>query len=69
MSKEKTPTEKALTIAFDCGQIDGDHSKMWVIDQMVRALLGDDYQKEIDRYEDVDENGHREYEWNCGIAP
>lgn len=33
---------KALSIAFQYGQIDGDHHKAWVIDQMVRALIGND---------------------------
>jgi len=28
----------ALAIAYDYGQVDGDHHKAWVIDQMVRAL-------------------------------
>lgn len=31
---------KALEYAGRYGQIDGAHHKMWVIDQMVRALLG-----------------------------
>lgn len=31
--------QKALEIAHD-GAIDGGHHKMWVIDQMVRALTG-----------------------------
>ena len=30
--------KKALEIAGDYGTIDGGHHKMWVIDQMVRAL-------------------------------
>lgn len=30
--------DKALQIAAEDGCIDGDHHKMWVIDQMVRAL-------------------------------
>lgn len=30
---------KALEYA-EAGQIDGDHHKLWVIDQMVRALTG-----------------------------
>ena len=34
------PVAKALEIASDCGGIDGAHHKMWVIDQMVRALTG-----------------------------
>lgn len=32
--------EKALAIAQTHGSTDGAHSKMWVIDQMVRALTG-----------------------------
>ncbi len=31
---------KALDIALRCSQIDGAHHKLWVIDQMVRALTG-----------------------------
>lgn len=30
----------ALNLAASYGQIDGDHHKMWTIDQMVRALTG-----------------------------
>jgi len=30
--------KKALDIAIEYGDIDGDHHKRWVIDQMVRAL-------------------------------
>lgn len=32
--------EKAKAFAFSYGQEDGAHHKMWVIDQMVRALTG-----------------------------
>lgn len=31
---------KALELAMEYGGIDGGHHKMWVIDQMVRALTG-----------------------------
>jgi hypothetical protein len=31
---------KALAIASEAGMFDGGHHKMWVIDQMVRALTG-----------------------------
>ena len=31
---------KALDFAANYAYIDGDHHKMWVIDQMVRALTG-----------------------------
>jgi hypothetical protein len=32
--------DKALEFAMAFGTEDGDHHKMWVIDQMVRALTG-----------------------------
>lgn len=36
----QTRIEKALDIAASHGGTDGGHHKMWVIDQMVRALTG-----------------------------
>ena len=56
--------EDALGLAWQYGQIDGGHHKMWVIDQMVRVLLGDEYEKWVKEYE-----GDDEYEWDVGIAP
>lgn len=44
---EATGTEKAVEIAIRFGGIDGDHHKAWVIDQMLRALLGDKYEETI----------------------
>ena len=38
--------KKALSYAWSYGQIGGDHHKMWVIDQMVRALLSKEEYKE-----------------------
>lgn len=46
------------------GQIDGSHHKNWVIDQMVRTMLGDNYETFVNWYED-----EGEYEWDTGIAP
>lgn len=59
--------EAALEIAFRFSQIDGDHHKAWVIDQMVRSLTGDKYEEWVENYR-FDENGE-EYEWDEGIAP
>lgn len=62
------------------GQIDGGHHKTWVIDQMVRALLGcpeihdgefgtnDEYEKFVREYCDG-EDGPDTYGWDTGIAP
>lgn len=73
---------EALRIALRYGQCDGGHHKMWVIDQMIRALCGvveDDkpnpeYTKLIRDYEipdaDIDgEDANKEYSWDTGIAP
>jgi hypothetical protein len=37
---DKSKINNALDYANKYGGIDGDHHKMWVIDQMVRALTG-----------------------------
>ena len=62
---------KALQLAFDWGQVDGDHHKMWVIDQMVRALLGDtyEYSQWVKAYQEFDEEGEPQYFWDEGVAP
>lgn len=60
--------QKTLDVAYSHGQTDGAHHKAWVIDQMVRRLLGDDYTEWIKEYkhEDGDDNA---YTWDEGIAP
>lgn len=64
MSIPKGNIEKAVDLAYSFGQIDGAHHKTWVIDQMVRALLGSDYEEWVKKYEDGGE-----YIWETGIAP
>lgn len=66
--KQKETIDKAIDIAYEYGQIDGGHHKMWVIDQMVRTLLKDDYDKFVKEYEEPDKNDDY-YEWDTGIAP
>ncbi len=67
------PTTKgiggALNIALSYGQIDGDHHKTWVIDQMVRALTGKQYKKIVEAYCRVEDNPDDCYTWDEGIAP
>lgn len=60
---------KALQLASDYGQVDGGHHKMWVIDQMVRALLGVEYDQWVEAYKEFDEEGEPRYFWDEGIAP
>lgn len=67
---------KALEIAWQYSQIDGAHHKAWVIDQMVRALCGDEetYKLFIDAYtepfpSEVYPGEMDHYSWDEGIAP
>ena len=62
--------EKALDLAWHYAQIDGSHHRLWVIDQMVRALCGseEEYEKWVRQYTEPDEDGDY-YEWDTGIAP
>lgn len=61
---------KALEIAWRYGQIDGSHHKMWVIDQMARALWGDEkeYKNWVEAYE-TPLTDREHYKWDTGIAP
>ena len=68
MSIETERMEQALTVASCYGGIDGGHHKMWVIDQMVRALLGDSYDEWVAEYQ-TGEDGPNTYSWDEGIAP
>lgn len=62
--------KKALDLAWQYGQIDGDHHKTWVIDQMVRVLCGsqEKYVKWVEAYE-TPLGAEEYYEWDTGIAP
>jgi hypothetical protein len=74
VSTEQVPetTEDRVQLAqeliLDCGQIDGEHHKQWVLDQVLRLLAGDAYGEAIDQYR-VGEDGPSTYEWDEGIAP
>ncbi len=65
---EAEKIEKAVELAVRFGGIDGDHHKAWVIDQMVRMLLGDKYE-EVVKEACNGERGPNTWEWDCGIAP
>ena len=60
--------EAATELAVRYGGIDGDHHKTWVIDQMVRALAGNDYDRIVTDAKSG-EDGPETYDWDCGIAP
>ena len=59
---------EALKIAIQYGGIDGDHHKAWVIDGMVRALVGEEYDRIVAEACNGEE-GPNTYEWDTGISP
>ena len=59
---------KAVQIAVQYGGIDGEHHKNWVIDQMVRVLTGDDYDRVV-REACVGDDGADTFKWDVGVAP
>lgn len=76
----KKRIENALEFLSVWGQVEGDHHKAWVIDQVVRALCGcewnfNDSFFQNEEYKDwvsgycYDDNHVMEYEWDTGIAP
>jgi len=58
----------AMEFASRYGGIDGDHHKTWVIDQMVRALMGDKYEEWV-AAQKAGEDGPDTYDWDEGIPP
>ena len=60
--------EKALEIAARYGGGNEEHHQAWVVDQMVRALTGNNYEAWIDEVKSG-EDGTETYTWNTGIAP
>jgi hypothetical protein len=60
--------ERALEIADDHAGHGEAHHKAWVIDQMLREILGEEYQEWITEWE-FGGHGPRTYEWDKGIAP
>jgi hypothetical protein len=60
--------ELAIEMLMENGTYDGDHHKMWTIDQALRILAGDRYDQLITEYCDG-EDGPDTYEWDEGVAP
>jgi hypothetical protein len=66
----KEAEQSALDIIIQYGGIDGAHHKDWVLDQVVRTLIGDDIKyKEWVSLAKSGEDGENTYEYNEGIAP
>lgn len=65
-----TKIQAAIDCSWTYGGIDGAHHKQWLIDQMLRSLLDDQYDSWVKAYnEDVDEEGGSYSLWDVGIAP
>ena len=60
--------DKALLVAMRYGKTDGANQKAWVIDQMVRALTGNDYARWVSHFQ-RGEDGPNTDRWDEGIAP
>lgn len=60
--------DRALAVA-PMGQYDGAHHKTWVIDQMVRALTGDQYDEWVAQFSETDEDGTSYNGWEVGSPP
>ena len=60
--------QKVVDLIKEYGGIDGAHHKQWVLDQIVRGLTGENYQKWVAEYQDG-EDGPQTYIWDGGIAP
>lgn len=59
--------DKALELIHNYGEIDGDHHKKWLLDQLVR-VLAPDYKEWVKGFE-WGEDGENTYNWDEGIAP
>lgn len=66
--KEKEKNNNVLVLIFEYGQTDGEHHKAWVIDQIVRIITENNYDKWVQHYE-YDEETDENYFWDVGIAP
>jgi hypothetical protein len=59
---------EAIGIAVRYGGTTEAHHLAWVVDQMVRSLAGDDYDRLVAEACDG-EDGANTCDWDCGIAP
>lgn len=50
------------------GGIDGGHHKQWTMDQCIRLIFGDEYERFV-AFANDGEDGPDTYDWDEGIAP
>lgn len=70
MTIDEVRITEALSLIRAYGGIDGGHHKQWVLDQVVRALLGEGVAREkwVEDY-CAGEDGPNTYDWDEGTAP
>jgi len=68
MIPEDNKIKKALNMIASYGGYDGAHHKDWVLDQVVRILTGDNYDKWVADLK-AGEDGPETYSYETGVAP
>jgi len=57
-----------MTVIERFGQIEGDHHRAWVLDQVSRELLGNQYHAWVEKMK-AGKDGPDSYTYDEGIAP
>ena len=60
----ETKVQNAIDIAVETMSADGDHHKVWGLDQVVKTLAGDQYEDIVKKFEE--ETGST---WDHGVQP
>jgi hypothetical protein len=68
MDTDEERITAAIALGFAYGTVDGAHHKMWVIDQMIRILAGDEYEDMV-KDAKAGDDGPDTYEWHEGSPP
>lgn len=68
MASAEHKVRQAIAFGLLYGGIDCGHHKQWLIDQMLRILLGEEYEERIADWESG-EDGPKTYSWDEGVAP
>jgi hypothetical protein len=61
-------SDELVEVILDYGGIDGAHHKQWILDQLLRRMLGSQYEAKIEEWQSG-EDGPETYLWDEGIAP
>ena len=69
MNTAERRIKKALELVHNYGQCNGESPhQTWIIDQMVRALVGPRYEQWVKHYKEED-GDPAAYEWDTGVPP